>query len=82
MQQLNITDPMAVDAALAPSLEALEFAVRDHAASKSQSPTCGSIAIKDSGCNAFPALRQAGKPSTEVLRRSLKVPLQRQWRLP
>ena len=30
IQQLNITDPMAVDAALAPSLEALEFAVRDH----------------------------------------------------
>lgn len=30
MQQLNITDSMAVDAALAPSLEALEFAVRDH----------------------------------------------------
>ena len=30
MHQLNITDPMAVDAALAPSLEALEFAVRDH----------------------------------------------------
>ena len=30
MQQLNITDPMAVDAALAPSLEALELAVRDH----------------------------------------------------
>lgn len=30
MQQLNITDPMAVDAALAPTLEALELAVRDH----------------------------------------------------
>ena len=30
MQQLNITDPLAVDAALAPSLEALELAVRDH----------------------------------------------------
>jgi len=30
MQQLNITDPMAVDAALAPGLEALEVAVRDH----------------------------------------------------
>ena len=30
MHQLNITDPMAVDAALAPSLDALEFAVRDH----------------------------------------------------
>ncbi len=30
MQQLNITDPMAVDLALAPSLEALEAAVRDH----------------------------------------------------
>jgi short-subunit dehydrogenase len=30
MQQLNITDTMAVDAALAPSLEALELAVRDH----------------------------------------------------
>jgi len=30
MQNLNITDPMAVDAALAPSLEALELAVRDH----------------------------------------------------
>ncbi len=30
MQQLNITDPMAVDAALAPGLEALERAVRDH----------------------------------------------------
>ena len=30
MQQLNITDPMAVDAALAPGLEALELAVRDH----------------------------------------------------
>ena len=30
MQQLNITDPLAVDAALAPGLEALELAVRDH----------------------------------------------------
>jgi short-subunit dehydrogenase len=30
MQELNITDPMAVDAALAPGLEALELAVRDH----------------------------------------------------
>lgn len=30
MQQLTITDSMAVDAALAPSLEALELAVRDH----------------------------------------------------
>ena len=30
MQQLNMTDPMAVDAALAPGLEALELAVRDH----------------------------------------------------
>jgi short-subunit dehydrogenase len=30
MQQLNITDPMAVDAALATGLEALELAVRDH----------------------------------------------------
>ncbi len=30
MQQLNITDPLAVDAALAPNLEALELAVRDH----------------------------------------------------
>lgn len=30
MQQLNITDPMAVDAAMAPGLEALELAVRDH----------------------------------------------------
>jgi short-subunit dehydrogenase len=30
MQELNITDPMAVDAALAPGLEALEVAVRDH----------------------------------------------------
>lgn len=30
MQQLNITDPMAVDAALAPGLESLELAVRDH----------------------------------------------------
>ena len=30
MQQLNITDPMAVDAAVAPGLEALELAVRDH----------------------------------------------------
>ncbi|WP_198411902.1 MULTISPECIES: SDR family oxidoreductase [unclassified Cryobacterium] len=30
MQQLNITDAMAVDAALAPGLEALELAVRDH----------------------------------------------------
>ena len=30
MQQLNIIDPMAVDAALAPGLEALELAVRDH----------------------------------------------------
>ncbi|MBC7517864.1 MAG: SDR family NAD(P)-dependent oxidoreductase [Microbacteriaceae bacterium] len=30
MQQLNITDPLAVDDALAPSLEALELAVRDH----------------------------------------------------
>lgn len=30
MQRLNITDPMAVDAALAPTLEALELAVRDH----------------------------------------------------
>ena len=30
MQQLNITDPLAVDAALTPGLEALELAVRDH----------------------------------------------------
>jgi len=30
MQQLNTTDPMAVDAAIAPGLEALELAVRDH----------------------------------------------------
>ena len=30
MQQLNITDPLAVDAALAPNLVALEQAVRDH----------------------------------------------------
>jgi short-subunit dehydrogenase len=30
MQQLNVTDPMAVDAALAPGLEGLERAVRDH----------------------------------------------------
>jgi short-subunit dehydrogenase len=30
LQQLNVTDPMAVDAALAPTLEALERAVRDH----------------------------------------------------
>ncbi|KFF59710.1 hypothetical protein JF66_09475 [Cryobacterium sp. MLB-32] len=30
MQRLNISDPLAVDAALAPSLEALELAVRDH----------------------------------------------------
>ncbi len=30
MQQLNMTDPMAVDAAIAPGLEALELAVRDH----------------------------------------------------
>ena len=30
MQQLSITDPMAVDAALTPGLEALELAVRDH----------------------------------------------------
>ncbi|MBG6107821.1 SDR family oxidoreductase [Frigoribacterium sp. CG_9.8] len=30
MQQLNITDPMEVDAALAPGLVALELAVRDH----------------------------------------------------
>ncbi|MEO7016727.1 MAG: SDR family NAD(P)-dependent oxidoreductase [Leifsonia sp.] len=30
MQKLNITDPMAVDAALVPGLEALERAVRDH----------------------------------------------------
>lgn len=30
MQRLNITDPMAVDAALAPDLDALELAVRDH----------------------------------------------------
>jgi short-subunit dehydrogenase len=30
MQRLNITDPMAVDAAMAPGLEALELAVRDH----------------------------------------------------
>ena len=30
MQQLNFTDPMAVDAAVAPGLEALELAVRDH----------------------------------------------------
>jgi len=30
MQQLNITDPLAVDAAIAPGLEALELAVRDH----------------------------------------------------
>ena len=30
MQELHITDPMAVDAAMAPGLEALELAVRDH----------------------------------------------------
>jgi short-subunit dehydrogenase len=30
MQELNITDPLAVDAAIAPGLEALELAVRDH----------------------------------------------------
>ena len=30
MQQLNITDPMAVDASFASNLEALELAVRDH----------------------------------------------------
>ncbi|RFA20540.1 hypothetical protein [Subtercola boreus] len=30
MQQLNITDPLVVDEALAPNLEALELAVRDH----------------------------------------------------
>ena len=30
MQQLNISDPLAVDAALAPSLDALEASVRDH----------------------------------------------------
>lgn len=30
MQELNVTDPLAVDAALAPGLEALELAVRDH----------------------------------------------------
>ncbi len=30
MQQLNLTDPLAVDAAIAPNLEALELAVRDH----------------------------------------------------
>lgn len=30
MQELNLTDPLAVDAALAPGLEALELAVRDH----------------------------------------------------
>lgn len=30
MQELNVTDPMAVDAAMAPGLEALERAVRDH----------------------------------------------------
>jgi short-subunit dehydrogenase len=30
MQRLNIIDPMAVDAAVAPGLEALELAVRDH----------------------------------------------------
>jgi len=30
MQKLNATDPMAVDAALAPGLEGLELAVRDH----------------------------------------------------
>ncbi len=30
MQQLNLIDPLAVDAALAPNLEALEAAVRDH----------------------------------------------------
>lgn len=30
MQRLNITDPLAVDAAMAPGLEALELAVRDH----------------------------------------------------
>jgi hypothetical protein len=28
--RLNITDPMAVDVALAPDLDALELAVRDH----------------------------------------------------
>lgn len=30
MQQLNVSDPLAVDAALAPSLAALEVAVREH----------------------------------------------------
>jgi short-subunit dehydrogenase len=30
MQRLNITDPLAVDAAMAPGLQALELAVRDH----------------------------------------------------
>ena len=30
MQELNLSDPLAVDAALAPGLEALELAVRDH----------------------------------------------------
>jgi hypothetical protein len=30
MQQLNISDPMAVDAAMAPGLADLESAVRDH----------------------------------------------------
>lgn len=30
MQQLNFIDPLAVDAAFAPGLEALELAVRDH----------------------------------------------------
>jgi short-subunit dehydrogenase len=30
MQELNVTDPLAVDAALAPGLAALEVAVRDH----------------------------------------------------
>jgi hypothetical protein len=30
MQELNVSDPLAVDAALAPRLEALEEAVRNH----------------------------------------------------
>jgi len=30
MQQLNVTDPLAVDAAIAPGLDELEAAVRDH----------------------------------------------------
>ena len=64
MQQLNITDPLAVDAALAPASRPSNSRCATTAASESQSPTCGSISIKDSGCSAFPALRQGGKPLT------------------